>query len=101
MARNRSDQQGAVMKFRYAQLGHQERGTVVEIQLAGSNTANVMLLDSTNFSNYKSRRSCRYTGGRVNRTPVRLQVPHSGTWYAVADLGGHAGSLGMSTTVLP
>jgi hypothetical protein len=64
-------------------------GDVIEINL--DHAANVLLLDSNNFSNYRSGRRYRYSGGFARRSPVRLQVPHEGHWYVVVDLGGLAG----------
>ena len=60
--------------FVYVKLGRQKQGAIVEAHLSG-NAANVFLMDSTNFSNYKSGRRCKYYGGHTTRTPVYLQVP--------------------------
>ena len=43
------------MKYNYYQLGHQQRGNVVEVALSGS-AANVRLLDSANYQSYRSGR---------------------------------------------
>ena len=50
------------MKFTHYNLGYQQRGTAVEVTLQGS-AANVQLLDSLNFQNYKSGRQYKYSGG--------------------------------------
>src|SRR5690606_21246379 len=42
---------------------------------------NVRLMDGPNFSSYRSGRQHRYVGGLARSSPVRLQVPHSGTWH--------------------
>ena len=39
------------MNFSYYDLGHVERGKIVEVQLSAA--ANVRLMDSTNYNNYK------------------------------------------------
>ena len=55
--------------------------------------ANVMLMDWSNFEDYKKGRSYRYYGGHAEKTPVRLSPPHSGHWHLVVDLGGYAGTV--------
>lgn len=81
---------------------HQEfdlqSGDVVEIML--DSQANVMLLDSHNFSNYKQGSSYRYYGGHAEKSPVRLSPPHSGKWHVVVNLGGFAGSVRAGVRVL-
>lgn len=88
------------MDFVYVDLHQQQSGAVVEVTLKG-NAANVFLVDGTNFNNY--RRGMRYScyGGHTRRSPVRLTIPRTGHWYAVANLGGYPGRLGISARVLP
>lgn len=88
------------MQFTHYQLGYVERGKTVEVTLQG-NAANVRLLDSTGFSNFKAGRRHNYWGGLARRSPVRLQVPHSGTWHVVVDMQGLGGSVRSSARVLP
>ncbi len=88
------------MQFVHHNLGHLSGGEIVEITLRG-NAANVQLMDSSNFSAYKSRRRCRYTGGHYTYSPVRLKIPRSGHWHVAVDLGGYSGKVGSSARVLP
>ena len=88
------------MNFSYYELGHRSGGEIVEVTLSG-NAANVFLVDSANYSAYKSGRQYRYFGGHATRSPVRLQVPSSGQWYLVIDMGGHSGSVRHSMRILP
>jgi hypothetical protein len=88
------------MKFSYYDLGNRSGGEVVEVILSG-NAANVFLVDSSNFSAYKAGRKYTYYGGHATRSPVRLQVPRSGQWYVVIDLGGYGGSVRHSMRILP
>ncbi|MBN1461164.1 MAG: DUF1883 domain-containing protein [Armatimonadetes bacterium] len=88
------------MKFQHYDLGYHHAGEVVQINLSG-NAANVQLMDSSNFSSYRAGRRYRYIGGHATRSPVRLQIPHSGNWHVAIDLGGYAGSVRSSVTVLP
>jgi len=88
------------MQFSYYDLGNRSGGEIVEITLSG-NAANVFLADSSNFSSYKSGRGYKYFGGHATRSPVRLQIPTSGHWYAVIDLGGYGGSVRHSMRILP
>ena len=88
------------MKFQQYSLGHQQRGNVVEVTLLGS-AANVRLLDSGNFQKYKSGRQHRYYGGLIKRSPARIAIPHSGTWYITVDLQGLRGQTRSSVRVIP
>jgi len=45
------------MDFTHYDLGNLEKGRIVEIYLQG-NAANVQLLDSSNFSNYRALLFC-------------------------------------------
>jgi len=86
--------------FIYFDLKSQSRGVVVEIDLRTA--ANVFLVDSTNFSNYRNGRRYTYYGGQARRSPVRLVVPRSGHWYLVLDLGGYPGTIRYSNPrILP
>lgn len=88
------------MKYQSYDLGRRSRGEIVEVTLNGS-AANVRLVDSNGFSNFKAGRKHQYVGGLAKRSPVRLQVPRSGHWYVTIDLGGHKGSIRSSVSVLP
>ena len=88
------------MKFIQTDLGHLERGEVVEVSLTGS-AATVRLMDSSNFSAYKNGRRHRYRGGLVKRSPVHLQIPHAGRWYVTVDMQGLRGKTNASVRVLP
>ena len=88
------------MNFQKYDLGHQTRGNVVEVTLSG-NAANVRLLDSTNFQNYRAGRRHHYYGGLVKRSPIRLTIPHTGTWYVTVDLQGLRGQVRSSIRVIP
>lgn len=88
------------MEHMVVDLGHLPRGAVVELHIGG-NAANVWLMDSSTYSRYKRGKGGRAIGGHTRRSPVRLQTTASGHWYAVADLGGYPGRLGLRAVVLP
>lgn len=88
------------MKYLVWDLKQQPRGTRVQVTLKG-NAANVRLMDSSNYNNYKNGRNHRYTGGLVKKSPVTLGVPSSGHWYLVVDMQGLRGSTNASVQVLP
>lgn len=88
-----------MLNFSYYDLGHIEKGKIVEVQL--SSAANVRLMDSTNYSNYKNGRRHRYYGGHVTKSPYKIMVPSSGHWYLTIDLGGYSGTVRHSVRVLP
>ena len=88
------------MNFIHSDLGNLQRGQVVEVTLKG-NSANVRLMDSSNFSNYKNGRDHRYYGGLAKKSPVRIPVPSSGHWHVAVDMQGLGGSTNASIRVLP
>ncbi len=88
------------MNFTHYNLGHVERGSVVVVTLQGS-AANVRLMDGSSFSSYKAGRQHRYIGGLAKQSPVRLQVPNSGTWHVAVDMQGMRGSVRSSVNVVP
>lgn len=61
-------------------------GDVVVVSL--DRQANVRLFDATNFSRFQSGQNCEFIGGRALRSPIRLSVPRSGTWYVVIEEWG-------------
>jgi hypothetical protein len=87
------------MQYTHYDLGHQSGGEFFEISLQGT-AANVRLMDSSNFQSFKSGGRHTYQGGHFKQSPVRLQVPSSGHWYIVVDLGGYQGSVKSSVRQL-
>lgn len=87
------------MQFVHHDLGFQSAGAVVEVTLAG-NAANVRLMDSTNFSNYRGGGRHHYYGGLAKQSPVRLQVPQTGHWHVAVDMQGLSGSVRSAARVL-
>jgi len=88
------------MQYQSYNLGNLRGGEIVEVTLKGS-AANVKLMNSSNFSSYKSGRKHTYFGGHVTRSPHRIPVPSSGTWYVTVDLGGYGGRVSSAVRVLP
>lgn len=85
--------------FTHYDLGQQNRGTIVEVTL--TNGANVRLMNSSNFSSYKSGRSHRYIGGLAKKSPLRLQIPSSGRWHVTVDVAGLRNGTRSSIRILP
>jgi hypothetical protein len=88
------------MKFIEHDLGYRQSGEIVEVTLSG-NAANVRLMDSSNLSSFKNGRRHTYYGGLAKRSPIRLQIPHSGNWYVTVDMQGLGGSVRSSARILP
>jgi hypothetical protein len=88
------------MNYQVYDLGQLKTGERVQVTLSG-NAANVRLMDSSNYQNYKSGRSHRYSGGLVQRSPIVLGVPSSGHWYITIDLQGLRGTVRSAVKVLP
>ncbi len=87
------------MQFIHNDLGQRVRGEVVEVTLTSG--ANVRLMDSSNFSNYKNGRKHRYTGGLAKRSPLKLQIPSTGRWHIAIDMQGLRGNTKASVRILP
>ncbi|OQB48437.1 MAG: TIR domain protein [bacterium ADurb.Bin157] len=87
------------MNFLKYDLGNLKRGEVVEVTLTSG--ANVRLMDSSNFNNYKNRRKHKYYGGLARQSPVRIAIPNSGYWYVAIDMQGLRGSTNASVRVVP
>jgi hypothetical protein len=87
------------MQFIHNDLGQRRRGEVIEITLTSG--ANVRLMDSSNFSSYKSGRAHHYHGGLAKQSPLRLAIPSSGHWHVAIDMQGLRGSTRASVRVLP
>lgn len=87
------------MQYQYYDLKNVEKGKIVEVTLKYA--ANVKLMDSSNYSNYKNGRKYRYYGGYVKKSPFQIPVPRSAHWYVVLDLGGYSGKISSSVRVLP
>ena len=88
-----------LVNFLKYDLGSLQRGEIVEITLTRS--ANVRLMSSSDFSNYKNGRRHRYIGGLARQSPVRLQIPNSGHWFVAVDMQGLQGSTSASVRVVP
>lgn len=87
------------MNFSYYDLGHRNKGEIVEVKLTAA--ANVRLMDFSNYNNYKNGRRHHYYGGYVKQSPYRIAIPTSGHWYVTIDLGGYSGTVKHSVRVLP
>jgi hypothetical protein len=73
-------------------------GDVVQVTL--DRQANVRLLDEANFQSYQQGLQHRYFGGLAKVSPARVVAPQSGHWHLVVDLGGYAGTVTASISVL-
>ncbi|HET9868315.1 MAG TPA: DUF1883 domain-containing protein [Nitrospira sp.] len=87
------------MNYLHSDLGQIPGGSVVEVTLRG-NAANVLLLDTINLARYRQDAGYSYHGGHYTHSPARIQVPHSGHWHVVVDLGGRGGQVNASINVL-
>jgi hypothetical protein len=95
-----SDRKGVAVNFYKYQWNGLRKGATIVVQL--STGANVRLMDSTNFNAYKAGRNHRYIGGLVKKSPHRIVVPRTGTWYLTIDLAGlRATSVRHSVEVEP
>ncbi|HDZ3742551.1 TPA: DUF1883 domain-containing protein, partial [Vibrio cholerae] len=87
------------MTFVHYDLGILSQGQFVEVTLQG-NAANVLLLDSRNFSQYKNGKAYKYFGGHITTSLTRLPIPFSGRWHVAIDQGGRAGTIKSAVRVV-
>lgn len=78
-----------------------QKGSTIVVTL--DKAANVRLMTSTNFNAYKNGRNHRiHGGGLVKKSPFRILVPQTGSWYLTVDLIGlKASSVRSSVEVEP
>jgi len=87
------------LQFIHNDLGQRKAGEIVEVTLTSG--ANVRLMNSSDFSNYKNGRRHSYIGGLAKKSPLRLQIPNSGHWHVAIDMQGLKGSTKASVQILP
>lgn len=85
------------MKFIYTDLGPRQSGEVIEVTL--SSVANVRIMDTLNFTNYKNGMKHIYTGGVVRQSPIRFAIPTKGHWHVAIDITGIQGSSNLKASV--
>ncbi|WP_437982912.1 DUF1883 domain-containing protein [Sorangium sp. So ce117] len=73
-------------------------GDAIAVTLEG-NAANVLVMDSQNFQNYRRGASFRHYGGHSTRPQVIIRPP-SGHWHVVVDLGGRRGHVRAGVQVV-
>jgi hypothetical protein len=88
------------VQFTHYDLGQRQRGAAFRITLSGS-AANVRLMDSSNFSNYKNGRRHSYHGGLMKKSPADFVIPRTGRWHITVDVAGLRGSTRSSIRQLP
>ena len=88
------------MQYQVYDLHQCSKGEQVQVTLSG-NAANVRLMDSSNYNNYKHGRRHSYYGGLMRRSPSVLTIPRSGHWFVTIDLEGLRGSVRSSVRKLP
>jgi hypothetical protein len=86
-----------MMQILYTDLGPRKPGEVIEITLTA--VANVRLMDTPNFLNYKKGVKHIYTGGVMRQSPVRLAIPTLGHWHVTVDTNGIPGAGKFSAVV--
>jgi len=86
------------MQYQFYDLGNVERGKIIEVTLGYA--ANVRIMDSSNYSSFKSGNRHKYIDGYVKRSPYKTTLPHTAHWYVIVDLGGYAGKVSSSVRVL-
>lgn len=87
------------MKFIHYEFKNLTRGQTIEVTLSAG--ANVRLMNTSNYNQYRSGRRHSYYGGLAKRSPFRLVVPHSGNWHVTVDTVGLRNGTKASARVLP
>ncbi|WP_019554460.1 DUF1883 domain-containing protein [Propionispira raffinosivorans] len=86
------------MNFIKYDLGPVAGGNKVRVTL--DIQANVMLMDRMNFSLYNDSLAFKYFGGYYKSSPVTIDVPDTDHWYVIIDLGGAAGPVKTTCSVI-
>lgn len=71
-----------------AQVPYADSNGSLSVEVHLQHAADVFLVDSSNFQNFKSGRRFKYFGGHYTRTPVRISVDGVGRWYLIVQGGG-------------
>lgn len=77
---------------------HLNQGDVVVVDC--SHQCNIMLINDSNFSKYKSGQKFSYHGGHYKMFPAKLPAPSSGYWNIVLDLGGGSATVRHSISII-
>ena len=75
-------------------LKHLSQGNIAEVELIGTE-CDVMLVNYTNLSNYKNRRSVKYYGGHYKQSPVKIPIPYHDHWYVIVTNGNVKASVSI------
>ncbi len=70
------------------------------VKLVCDTQCNFMLMDDTNYSNYKNGRGYKYFGGFYTHFPARIAVSRTGSWNVVIDLGGGSANIKYDLTII-
>lgn len=79
------------MNIQIYNLGNIPAGAQYLVILRGS-TANVRLLDETNYNKYRAGISYIAYGGIPVRSPMLLSIPNKDRWFIVIDMAGLIGT---------
>lgn len=74
-----------------------KRGAVATVTLTGVES-DVMLMSPSNYSRFRRNDRFEYYGGHYKKSPVRLVVPSSGSWYLVV-IPGPGGRVRASVSI--
>jgi D-alanyl-D-alanine dipeptidase len=77
-----------------------ERGATVDVTLSRRG-ANVMLMTDEQYDHYSRGDAFDYYGENFQTVRARVEIPSSGNWNLVVDMGGAPGSVTASYAVVP
>jgi Domain of unknown function (DUF1883) len=78
------------MNFLHSQV-ETGAGDIIEVSLEGI-AANVLVMDSSDFSSYRRGGRHHYYGGYFTSSPAIVRPP-PGSWHVVIDPGGRRGHI--------
>lgn len=61
---------------------------------------NFLVMDDSNFANFKAGRDYRYFGGFFTHFPASIVIPSTGGWNAVIHTGGSPTTIKASFSVI-
>ena len=74
------------------------RGDTALVNLTGLES-DVLLMESSDVSRYRSGMRIKYWGGHYDKSPIRLVIPQHGNWHVVV-VPGPGGTVQASVQVL-
>lgn len=88
------------VQWKYKDLGHLPRGTIVRVTIVNGPGPNVRLFDSSNYQAFAAGRKANGYGGRPKYRQLDIPVPRAASWFLVVDFIGLVGEAEFTYDVI-